>query len=82
MSNEYFGISTFSIRSSNILAYFLIREFLSLEPICLPCFKLVFGTNKSTMLQTCNELMSNPFGALATAIYDLIILFFFSKNIW
>jgi len=45
---RYFGISTFSIRLSCILAPFLIQEFLSMEPIGLPRFKRVFGTNHSS----------------------------------
>jgi len=68
MSNESFGISTFSIKSSCILASFLIQEFLSLEPISLPHFKCVFGTNKPTMLQACYELVSIIFEALVADI--------------
>jgi len=53
-----FWDSTFSIRSSCILAPFLIQEFLSLELIGLPRFKRVFGTNKPTMLYACYEIIS------------------------
>ena len=67
-SNESFEIFTFLIRSSCILAPFLIQEFLSLKPIGLPCFKHVFGTNRPTTLQACYELISNIFGALAIGI--------------
>ena len=69
MSNESFGISTFSIRSSSILSYFLNWKFLSLEPIGLTCFKPVFGTNRPTMLQECYELILNIIGALVADIY-------------
>jgi len=49
MSNESFGIFTFSIRSSCILAPFLIQEF------------FIFGTNRSTTLQTCPHEFFNLF---------------------
>ena len=81
MSNESFEISTFSIRWSSSLAYFLNREFLSLEPIGLSRFKRVFETIRPTTLQACYELISNIFGALAVDIYDLVT-FYVSKNIW
>jgi len=81
MSNESFGIFTFSSRSSCILAPFLIQEFLSLEPIGLLRFKCVFGINKPTMLQACYEIISNILGALAVGIYNLITLSV-NKNIW
>jgi len=66
MSNESFGIFTFSIRLSCILAPFLIQQFLSLELMGL--FKRVFGTNGPTTLQASNELISIIFGALAAVI--------------
>jgi len=72
MLNESFGIFKFSSRSSCILAPFLIQEFLSLEPIGLPRFKRVFGTNRPTTLQACYEIISNILKALAVGIYDLI----------
>jgi len=81
MSNESFEISTFSIRSSCILALFLIQEFLSLEPIGLSHFKRVFGTNRPTTFQACYEIISNILRTLAIVIYDLITLSV-SKNIW
>jgi len=81
MSNESFEIFTFSTRSSCILIAFLIQEFLSLEPIILPRFKHVFGTNKSTTFKVCYELISNILGTLAFGIYDLITLSII-KNIW
>ena len=75
MPNKSFEISTFSIRSSCILVHFLIRKFLSLEPIGVPRFKRVFGTIRLTMLQACYELISILFGALTIDINDLIAIF-------
>ena len=63
MSNESFVIYTSLISSSCLFSSFShLRIF-------------IFGTNRLTTLQSCNELISILLGALAVGICDLIILF-------